>query len=161
MKHNPETPASGAPAAPASPLMMVEQPIRVGLYDIDFAQIVNNTVYLRWLEDLRLVLMNRIEPLEQVLAQGLLPTIVRTEIDYRRPVRLSDTVTGRMWIGRVGNTSLTWQAEILVNGQVAVQARQVGVLMSATTGRAVPPPAHWLERHPQLHQARQAEMAAA
>ena len=42
-----------------------ELPLRVQTYDIDFAGIVSNIVFIRWLEDLRLGLMDEAYPLVQ------------------------------------------------------------------------------------------------
>jgi acyl-CoA thioester hydrolase len=35
-----------------------EQPLPIRTYDIDFAGIVSNIVFIRWLEDLRLALLD-------------------------------------------------------------------------------------------------------
>ena len=40
-----------------------EQPLPIRTYDIDFAGIVSNIVFIRWLEDLRLGLMDQAYPL--------------------------------------------------------------------------------------------------
>jgi acyl-CoA thioester hydrolase len=45
----------------------VEIPLPVRTYDIDFAGIVNNIVYIRWLEDLRLEMLARYFPLADQL----------------------------------------------------------------------------------------------
>ena len=37
-----------------------EQPLPIRTYDIDFAGIVSNIVFIRWLEDLRLALLERL-----------------------------------------------------------------------------------------------------
>ena len=53
-------------------------PIRVKTYDIDFANIVHNAVFIRWLEDLRTELMVDIYPIETMLADGLSPILTKT-----------------------------------------------------------------------------------
>ena len=40
-----------------------EQPLPIRTYDIDFAGIVSNIVFIRWLEDLRLGLLDQAYPL--------------------------------------------------------------------------------------------------
>lgn len=107
-------------------------------YDVDFAGVVSNIVYLRWLEDLRLELLERTISIKELNDQGLNPTLVRTEIDYRAPLRLSDKVTGRMSIVRVGNASFTMHAELhKADGTLAAESTQVVCLVSARTGRPV------------------------
>ena len=66
----------------------VELAFNVGTYDIDFAGIVSNIVYLRWLEDLRLAMLEAHLPLEDQLAAGTTPVLLSTEIEYLRAIRL-------------------------------------------------------------------------
>jgi acyl-CoA thioester hydrolase len=107
-------------------------------YDVDFAGVVSNIVYLRWLEDLRLELFEHTIPIKEFADQGLNPTLVRTEIDYRAPLHLSDQVSGVMSIVRVGNASFTFRAELRrTDGTLVASAIQVGCLVSARTGRPV------------------------
>ena len=54
-----------------------ELPLRVQTYDIDFAGIVSNIVFIRWLEDLRLGLMDEAYPLVQALAEDVAPILSR------------------------------------------------------------------------------------
>jgi hypothetical protein len=57
----------------------VELQFKVQTYDIDFAGIVSNQVYIRWLEDLRLEFLDTYAPLDRLLADGLVPVLVSTE----------------------------------------------------------------------------------
>jgi acyl-CoA thioester hydrolase len=56
-------------------------PIRLAFpvktYDVDFAGIVSNIVYVRWLEDLRLELLARTCPLARLVAEGIGPVLPR------------------------------------------------------------------------------------
>jgi acyl-CoA thioester hydrolase len=117
-----------------------EVSIPVRIYDIDLAGVVNNIYYVRWLEDIRLTLFDKIYSLEQSLSDGHLPVIVRTEVDYKKPVKIFDEVVGRMWLNQIGKTSLTFYADIEANGQTAVQAVQRIVYIDQQTGRPVPLP---------------------
>ncbi len=49
---------------------LFQLPIKVMTYDIDFAQIVHNAVYIRWLEDLRTELLVGTYSIEAMLADG-------------------------------------------------------------------------------------------
>lgn len=107
-------------------------------YDVDFAGVVSNIVYLRWLEDLRLELLERTIPIKELADEGLNPTLVRTEIDYRSPLHLSEQVSGEMSIVRVGNASFTFHGELRkADGTLAAEATQVACMVSARTGRPV------------------------
>ena len=48
-----------------------EQPLPIRTYDIDFAGIVSNIVFIRWLEDLRLGLLDQAYPLIRALAEDV------------------------------------------------------------------------------------------
>ena len=56
---------------------MKQKPLEINLelpiktYDIDFAGIVSNIVYIRWLEDLRLRIFEVHQPLEQLMAKKI------------------------------------------------------------------------------------------
>ncbi len=122
-------------------MFSVELDFRAASYDIDFAGVVSNQVYLRWLEDLRLLFLERTTPIEQLFAQGLAPTLVRTEIDYRAPLRLAERVHGLMWLAKVGNTSFTLEARLTKpDGSLVVEARNVCVVLEIKAGRPVPVP---------------------
>lgn len=120
--------------------LAVSAHIRVQGYDVDFAGIVSNIVYIRWLEDLRYQVLDTYYPLQQLLAEGLAPVLARTEIDYRRPIRHFDQVEGHMWLDGLASPRWVLAAEIQVNGQRAARAVQTGVFVSTTTLRPRPVP---------------------
>jgi len=43
-------------------ILLIEKEIKVATYDIDFAGIVSNISYIRWLEDLRLAWLEKYFP---------------------------------------------------------------------------------------------------
>jgi acyl-CoA thioester hydrolase len=110
-------------------------------YDIDFAGVVSNQVYIRWLEDLRYRLLEVHYPLSRLMAEGLAPVLSRTEIDYRRPVRLFDAVQGSMWVASLQGGRWTLQAEFRVNRKQVARARQSGVFVDLVTLHPAPIPA--------------------
>jgi len=76
-------------------------------YEVDFTGFLSNTVAPRWLERLRLQLIE-----EQFADQGLfdrqqLSVIARSEIDYLRPIRMGTKLLGRAWIERCMRSSWT------------------------------------------------------
>lgn len=119
----------------------VELQFKVQTYDIDFAGIVSNQVYIRWLEDLRLELLDTYAPLDQQLADGLVPVLLSTEISYKRALRLFDRPRGRIWMVHVSRVRWTLEATISNDGVVAATARHVCAFVDTGTlrPRAVPP----------------------
>src|SRR6478735_11872780 len=73
-----------------------EQPLPIRTYDIDFAGIVSNIVFIRWLEDLRLGLLDQAYPLIRALAEDIAPILLSTRIGYRRAVTIADPLIGRI-----------------------------------------------------------------
>jgi acyl-CoA thioester hydrolase len=119
-----------------------EQPLPIRTYDIDFAGIVSNIVFIRWLEDLRLGLLEQAYPLIQALADDIAPILLATRIGYRRPVRIGDALLGRMRVAGLSQVRWRLAAEFTVNGVVHAEADQEGLFMRLSTRRpiAIPEP---------------------
>lgn len=116
-------------------------PISVRTYDIDFVGIVSNIVYIRWLEDLRLQMLAKFFPLDAAMQTlGIAPILLRSEIDYKRAIRLFDVVQGRMWLAEAGRARQMLQAEFTVDGRVHAAARQTTCFIDLASGRPVPTP---------------------
>jgi acyl-CoA thioester hydrolase len=116
---------------------LITLPITVKTYDIDYAAIVHNAVYIRWLEDMRTLLLAADYPIEQMVADGITPILTRTEIDYRLPVRLGDAVVGQMWVADLERTRWTIQAELHVGESLTTSACQTGYFANTQNGRPV------------------------
>ena len=87
----------------------------VKTYDVDFAGIVSNIVYIRWLEDLRLKMLETYLPLEQLMARECCPIVSSTAIEYKKGLKLFDRPVGKMWIAKLGGLKCTLkQRSILV-----------------------------------------------
>jgi acyl-CoA thioester hydrolase len=117
--------------------LLVELALPVRTYDIDFAGVVSNIVYVRWLEDLRMKLLEEHLPLEGQWEQGIVPVLAATQIEYKRPIRLFDQPVGRLWMSEVGRVKWTVRAEILLDGKPAATASQTGAFVSLPTMRPV------------------------
>lgn len=115
-------------------------PVRT--YDIDFAGIVSNIVYVRWLEDLRLELLARAYPLHRLVADGLGPVLLETRIVYRDALTVHDRPEGRMWVEGMGRVRWTVAAEFVTPGTARVHAtaKQTGLFVRLDTRRPVPIP---------------------
>lgn len=116
-------------------------PIAVRTYDIDFAGIVSNIVYIRWLEDLRLQMLAEYFPLDTAMqTMNIAPVLLRSEIDYKRAIRLFDAVQGRMWLAEAGPVRQVLAAEFTVAGRLHAAARQTTCFIDRTSGQPVPTP---------------------
>ena len=121
---------------PSNPLA-VELQLPVKTYDIDFAGIVSNIVYVRWLEDLRIEIMNRFFPLEEQLQSGIAPIVLQTKIDYKQAIEMADRPIGKMWVESL--ESLRWivSAEIIIAGKISAIAQQTGIFISLENKRPI------------------------
>ncbi len=69
-------------------------------------------------------------------------TIVTGEYWCRmlRPLKMNDQLLIRIWVERIGNSSMTFGGEVLREGEVAATARLTYVCVSSTDVRPVPLP---------------------
>jgi acyl-CoA thioester hydrolase len=123
-----------------------EQKLRVQTYDIDFAGIVSNIVFIRWLEDLRLGLMEIAYPLSRALAEDVAPVLLSTRIAYRRSVTIADELVGRIRVASLSRVRWRLAAEFVVGAAICAEAEQEGLFMRLSTRRpiAIPDP---IRRH--------------
>ncbi|HEY0526757.1 MAG TPA: thioesterase family protein [Stellaceae bacterium] len=122
------------------------EPIRLAFairtYDIDYAGIVSNITYIRWLEDLRLELLERAYPLGRLVADGLGPVLLETRIVYRDALTLFDRPEGRMRVETVERVRWVVAAEFTTGdgGRIHATARQTGIFVHLATRRPAPVP---------------------
>lgn len=77
--------------------------IAVRDYELDSEGIVNNAVYLHYLEHTRHAFVKREGiPFGSLTREGLVPVVRRMEIDYRLSLRSGDVMLSRLWIERKG-----------------------------------------------------------
>jgi acyl-CoA thioester hydrolase len=119
---------------------VVERDFRVMTYDVDFAGIMSNQVYQRWLEDLRMDLLSRFVDIRKIMSSGSVPVLARTEIDFKMPARLMDEVTGKMWVEELKGPRWALRTEFTINGKVCAKAYQYGVFVDTRSFRPVNKP---------------------
>jgi len=118
-----------------------EKTVSVSPEDIDEQNHVNNTVYLRWVQDVATAHWLAVASGEAQASIGWV--VLRHEIDYKAPACLGDAVVLRTWVGK--GTRLTFErfTEIRRSGddQLLSNARTLWCPISAQTGRPVRVPA--------------------
>ena len=130
----PAEPAAPTDAATRHPVRLV---IPVAWGEMDAFQHVNNTVYLRWLESVRIAYFERLDLLARMRKDGVAPILARTEIDYRRPVTFPDTVTVSAGATRIGTSSFTIGYRIRTGtGRLASIGQTAHVCIDRATFRA-------------------------
>ncbi|MBI1318291.1 MAG: acyl-CoA thioesterase [Candidatus Hydrogenedens sp.] len=126
--------------------LRVLMPLRVQTYDIDFAGHVNNQVYVRWLEDLRMEMLRLHYPIERLMAEGLAPILATTHVEYKRSLVLGDNPEGEMWVTKMGRATCHLHAEIRLGEAVCALAHQRIILLNIGTTRPARFPAPMVAR---------------
>jgi acyl-CoA thioester hydrolase len=105
--------------------------------DIDEQNHVNNTVYVRWVQDIATAHWRAIASPEAQEAIGWV--VLRHEIDYKTPATLGDEVVLRTWVGKA--TRLTFERFTEIrrkrDRQLLSQARTLWCPINTETGRPV------------------------
>lgn len=118
----------------------IDLPITVKTYDIDFMGIVSNITYVRWMEDLRLNFLEIHYPLQKLMSELIVPVITLTHIEYKRPIRMHDQITGSIWMAKFDSSGWMANMEFAANGKQAVTAQQGGVFINLGTMKPANPP---------------------
>ena len=113
----------------------LEMPLAVASYDVDYGGVVSNIAYVRWLEDMRHALIERLYPFQRQMAECIAPAVVDTHIVYRKPLRFLDQPLGRMSASLGGGVRLVFEAQVVLGPATVATARQECVFLHLPTGR--------------------------
>lgn len=111
--------------------------VAVQAEDIDAQEHVNNTVYLRWVQDVAVAHWRAIASAEAQEAIGWV--VLRHEIDYKTPALLGDDVLLRTWVGKATRATFERHTEIRrgSDDQLLCQARTLWVPIRSVNGKPV------------------------
>jgi acyl-CoA thioester hydrolase len=105
--------------------------------DIDEQNHVNNTVFLRWVQDVATAHWRAVASPKAQETIGWV--VLRHEINYKGPATLGDEVVLRTWVGKA--TRLTFERFTEIrrnrNGRLLSEARTLWCPIDAQTGRPV------------------------
>jgi acyl-CoA thioester hydrolase len=110
-------------------------PVPVRSADIDEQNHVNNTVYLRWVQDVATAHWKSLASAEAQAAIGWV--VLRHEIDYKAPANLGDEILLRTWVGEASRLKFERFTEVRrkTDNQLLAQARTVWVPIDWNTGK--------------------------
>lgn len=124
--------------------------LEVRSYELDVYNHVNNAVYVNWLEHGRCKMLQDkgLDYTRIIDNWGVRYMTVRTEIDYRSPLHLGDSVEIATQLERVGNTSVTLSQRIAKTAACdpAAEARVVIVFTDATSGKPTKVPTEFVRQ---------------
>jgi acyl-CoA thioester hydrolase len=109
--------------------------LEVYTYDIDFAGHASNIVYIKWMEIARIKLLEAIGlPTHEIAKAGFIPVLLRTEINYKKPLFLGDRIQIDLWLEELKNASAVMGFEITNQaGELAADGQQKGIFFDTTT----------------------------
>lgn len=109
--------------------------------DIDRQNHVNNTVYVRWIQEVATAHWEAGAPAEARAAIGWV--VLRHEIDYKSPATLDDELLLRTWVGKATRATFERFVEVVRKNdhQLLAQARTLWVPINPETAKPtrVPP----------------------
>jgi acyl-CoA thioester hydrolase len=119
---------------PSAPFEMI---VAVQPDDIDEQNHVNNTVYLRWVQDVATAHWRTVASPQAQETIGWV--VLRHEIDYNAPATLGDEIVLRTWVGKATRLTFERFTEIRRNrdGRLLSEARTLWCPINAQTSRAV------------------------
>lgn len=111
----------------------VEIPVAWG--EMDAFRHVNNTVYFRYFETVRIALFEEVgfAPTEE--SGGVGPILAATDCRFRIPLTYPDTVTAAAWVGDIGEDRFVMKYAVFSHRHGAVAAEGSGTIVSFDYGR--------------------------
>jgi len=84
---------------------------KIYTYQIDFVGHVNNIIYIQWMENGRVKLLEEMgfPPTELAAGDGVVPVLTETNISYKKPFFLNNTVFVETWVSKLNNASAILQ----------------------------------------------------
>ena len=112
-----------------------EMSVAVQSGDIDEQNHVNNTVYLRWVQDVATAHWRALASADAQRAIGWV--VLRHEIDYKIPASLGDEIVLRTWVGVASRLKFErfTEARRKIDNELLAQARTVWVPIDWQTGK--------------------------
>ena len=130
------TNAAVAPVPDAFEMTVPVQPA-----DIDRQNHVNNTVYVRWVQEVATAHWNAHAPAAARETIGWV--VLRHEIDYKMPICLGDEIVLRTWVGQATRATFERFVEVLRKSdrKLLAQARTLWVPINPETAKPTRVPA--------------------
>ncbi len=138
--------------------------VQVMFFDTDAAAVVHNIAYLRFIETSTLLAGHLGMSLAEMARSQQYPVVVRTEIDYKRPATLGDTLIVEGWLERLERIRFWCAFTIKRQGDddtVLVRCRQMLALVQMPAGRPIRLSEEWLAQYGHLGKTLPGDEAAA
>jgi acyl-CoA thioester hydrolase len=137
----PKESAMTATTALTSLRLLADVPITLRWRDLDAFNHVNNSTFLTFLEEARIVWLSRL--FENWDRGEVTPIMAATQLNYRRQLNWPGRIVVELYCERLGNTSLTIAHRIVDAGDASIvylDGNVVMVWIDPASGRPVPLP---------------------
>ena len=106
-------------------------------YQIDFAHHVSNIVYIEWMEIGRIKILEYIGLGIDILEKrNVTPVLIKTEINYRKPLYINDKVEINVWVSNLRNASADLMFDFYNDKkELVAQGKQTGLFIDISTKR--------------------------
>ncbi len=105
-------------------------------YHIDIVGHVNNIIYIQWLENGRMKLLEAmgIPVTDLSKKEGILPILTETNILYKKPLFIHNLVRIEMWVSKLNNASAILEFRFYnENDELCASAWQKGLFINIET----------------------------
>ena len=119
---------------------------KIFTYQIDYVGHVNNIIYIQWMENGRVRLMEAIGmPITEIaIDEGIVPVLTETNIKYKKPFYLNNDVIIETWLSKLNNASAIIEFSFYnEKHELCATGQQKGLFINRSTGR----PSRLSERH--------------
>ena len=111
---------------------------KIYTYHIDFVGHVNNIIYIQWMENGRMRLLEAmgIPPVELAAEDGVVPILTETNIQYKKPFFLNNAVKVELWISKLNNASAIMEFRFInEDNELCASGQQKGLFINRKTMR--------------------------
>lgn len=108
----------------ADPGISIEKELHVNTFDIDAAGHVNNVVYLRWAEELRVEFLMKYFRFREIVESGMYFVVVKSTLVHRRQIKLFETPHAIIAAKSIQKGIILLGIEIETSGKTAAQIEQ-------------------------------------
>ncbi|MBN2635178.1 MAG: acyl-CoA thioesterase [Prolixibacteraceae bacterium] len=119
---------------------------KIYTYHIDIVGHVNNIIYIQWMENGRMKLLEEMGfPVTDLTNnEGILPILTETCISYKKPFFIHNSVKIELWVSKLNNASAILEFRFYnENGELCATGQQKGLFINTVSMR----PARLTEKH--------------
>lgn len=111
---------------------------KIYTYQIDYVGHVNNIIYIQWIENGRVRLMEAIGmPITEIaIDERIVPVLTETTIKYKKPFYLNNDVIIETWLSKLNNASAIIEFRFYnEKNELCSSGQQRGLFINRVTGR--------------------------